>query len=189
MPDHLYLSLWLRGYTPDTMLRHFQQMLGAFPFSNLRPGIGALKVYALELKEPPVLEHAFAGEADVDAVIAMCREFENPDCAYIVDGWWELWKYRDAWQLGPSPVSLTCFGPQFDNDEGDHLRIDFGPETHYLPQPHLPDSTRAIHSNIRGILRLIDELKEALPLEGRKLWSESEENFAERVESALLDGE
>jgi len=189
VPDQLYLSLWLHDFTPDTMLRHFEQMLGAFPFSKLRPGIGALKIYALELTEPPVLEHAFAAETDVDTVIAMCREFENPDCAYIVDGSWELWKYSDAWKLGPSPVSLAGFGPLFENEEGDHLRIDFGSETHYLPQPHAPDSARAVHSNIRGMLRLIAELEEALPVERKKLWSESEDNFAERVESALLDGE
>ncbi len=171
------------------MLRHFEQLLGAFPFSKLRPGIGALRIYALELAEPPVLEHAFAGETDIDTVVAMCREFENSDCAYVVDGWWELWKYTDAWKLGPSPVSLACWGPQFENGEGDHLRIDFGPETNYLSQPHAPGSTRAIHSNIRGVLRLTGELEESLPVDRKRLWSESEEDFAERVESALLDGE
>lgn len=189
MPDQLYLSLWLRDFTPDTMLRHFEQMLGMFPFSSLRPGVRSLKIYALEMAEPPVLEHVFAGETDLGTLAALCREFDNPDCAYIVDGWWELWKYSDSWKLGPSPVSLACFGPLFDNEEGDHLRIDFGPDTHYLPQPHAPDSARAVHSNIRGMLRLIAELEEALPVERKKLWSESEDNFAERVESALLDGE
>jgi hypothetical protein len=188
MPDQLFLSLWLRGFQPDNALRHFEEMLRAFPFSHLRPGIAALKVYALEYVEPPVLEHAFSGASDVDTVIAMCREFDSPDCAYTVEGWWELLQYGNGWHLTPSPVSLTCFGPQFENDDRDHLRIDLGPEMHYLPQPRLPESARAVQSNLKSVLRLVGDLEESLLISRKNLWSESDENFAARLESEL-DGD
>ena len=185
MPDQLYLSLWFRDYTPDNMLDYFEQLLRLFPFSNIRPGIAGLKIYALEYAEPPALEHAFAGETDAETVAGMCGEFENPDSAYIVDAWWDLFKYNGAWQLTPSRVSLTCYGPEFENDERDHLRIDFGPDAEYLPRPDLPDSARAMQSNLTSVLRLVSDLEEVLPIERKKLWSEGEENFAERLESAF----
>jgi hypothetical protein len=185
MPDRIFLSLWLRDFEPQNVLSHFERMLLAFPFSSLRPGIAALKVYALEYVEPPLLEHVFSGAPEVETVIALCREFENQDCAYTVDGWWELFQYNNGWRLTPSRVSLTCFGPLFENEDGDHLRIDFGPETYYLPQPRLPDSARAAHSNLTSVVRLASDLEESLSVFRKKLWSESGEDFAERLESAL----
>ena len=185
MPDPLLLSLWLRGFQPANALGHFEELLRVFPFSAMRPGIDTLKVYALEFAEPPVLEHAFSGAPDVETVAALCREFDHPDCAYTVEGWWELFQYHNGWRLTPSRVSLTCFGPQFENDSDDHLRIDFGPETHYLPKPRLPDSARAVHSNLTGVLRLARDLEAALPVAMKSLWSESEEDFTTRLESAL----
>ena len=35
MPDRLCLSLWILGFDEGNMLRHFEQMLGTFPFSRL----------------------------------------------------------------------------------------------------------------------------------------------------------
>lgn len=185
MPDRIYLSLWLRDFEPDNALRHLEQMLRAFPFSQLRQGIAALKVYALEFVEPPVLEHAFCDTPEVEDVIALCREFDDPDCAYTVDGWWELFQYNNGWRLTPSGVSLTCFGPLFENDDRDHLRIDFGPETYYLPNARLTDSARAAHSNLTSLLRLASDLEEALSVSRKNLWSESGDDFAARLESAL----
>lgn len=189
MPDQLYLSLWLRAFTAENMLRQFDEVLQIFPFSRLRPGVASLKVYALEYAEPPVFEHAFSAETDAATVIGMLREFDHADCAYIVEGRWEIWKYNNGWKLTPARVSLTCFGPLFENDERDHVRIEFGPETNYLPHPRLPDSARAVQSNLRGLLRFLEELEEALPVERKSLWSELEENFAERLEAALAEAE
>ena len=185
MPDPLLLSLWLRGFQAANALGHFEELLRVFPFSAMRPGIDTLKVYALEFAEPPLLEHAFSGAPDLETVAALCREFDHPDCAYIVEGWWELFEYHNGWRLTPSRVSLTCFEPQFENDSDDHLRIDYGPETHYRPNPRLPDSARAVHSNLTGVLRLAHDLEEALPVVRKSLWSESEEDFTTRLESAL----
>jgi hypothetical protein len=50
MPDRLYLSYRLRGFTAQNMLRHFEKALRVFPFSRLRPG-AAIAVYAVEIAE------------------------------------------------------------------------------------------------------------------------------------------
>jgi hypothetical protein len=188
MPDRLNLSLWLRGFGEDNMLRRFEELLHLFPFSRLKPGVSSVRVYALEFQEPPLFEEAFTAETGPDVAVELAREFHNPDCAYLVDGWWELWRFVDsAWQLTPARVTLLCLGPQFDNEEGDHLRIDFGSDADFLPQPEAPESPRRVQSNLRGMVRLLHEIEASLPVARRSLWSESGENFAARLEAALSE--
>ncbi len=186
MADRLYLSYWIRAYSEQTMLRHFEKLLRKFPFSTNSPTPLELRIYAPQFSEPPLIERLFDRlDQDVDAVIAAGREFQNADCGYIVEGHWDLWRYDAEWKLTPAPVSLACYGPLFENDLGDHLRIEFGNDADFLPQPDIPGSSRRVESNIRGLLRLAHELDETLPAENRRLWSESGENFAERIAEAL----
>jgi len=184
MPERVFLSLWIRGFDEHNMLRHFHRMLRKFPFSRLRSGIDALRVYAFEDSEPPALEHVFSGEPDPEAVLELAGEFEHADCAYLVDAWWELWRYEGDWKLAPSRVTLCCFGPSFDNPVGDHLRVELPSEADFTPQAELAGSARAVESNLQGLLRLARELGEVLPLERRRVWTESGEDLADRL-SAL----
>jgi hypothetical protein len=118
---------------------------------------------------------------------------------------------NDGWKLGPSRVALCCFGPEFNQSPagvpdahdahrspviafphssedaglGCALEIEFGIDANFLPQPDLPDSPRMIESNIKSLLKLVHDLDDALPVETRRLWSESGENFAEKLHQAL----
>jgi len=188
MPDRAYLSLWIRGFHERNMLEHFGQMLRRFPFSRLRPGIDALRVYALEDSEPPALEHLFAGQPDLEAVLRLAQEFENGDCAYLVEGWWELWQFQGGWKLAPARVTLCCFGPQFDNPVGDHLRVEISSEADFVLPDEVPSGARPVESNLRGLLRLMRELGEALPLERQRVWTESGEDLASRLDLAVSEG-
>jgi hypothetical protein len=185
MPDQLCLSLWLRGFDAHSMLGRFEDLLRVFPFSRLRPGISALRIYALEFSEPALFEQLFAAEAGVETVAGLFNQFRNADCAYLVEGWWELWRHDAQWQLAPAPLTLTCFGPDFDNDAGDHLRLDLGAETDFLPQPDVPGSARKARSNLQGLLRLARDIQDVLPVARRRLWSESGEDFAARLDEAV----
>ena len=117
----------------------------------------------------------------------------------------------EAWKLAPARVALCCFGPEFDQSpSGDSgarerprspviefphpgddlglgcaLEIEFGIDAHFLPQPELPGSARMTESNIKSLLKLVHDLDDALPVETRRLWSESGENFAEKLQQAL----
>ncbi|MEN6536960.1 MAG: hypothetical protein ABFD60_13080 [Bryobacteraceae bacterium] len=186
MADRLYLSYWIRGYTESNMLRHFEKLLRAFPFSTNAPAPLDVRVYAIRFAEPPYAERMFdeAG-SQLDKVMATCREFSGADCACSVEGYWDIWRFDDGWKLARAPVTLLCFGPLFDNDSGDNLRIELGIEADFLPQPTIPESARKVESNIRGLLRLAHELDDALPIANRSLWSESGENFADRLTETL----
>ncbi len=183
MPDQLCLSLWLRDFDERTMLERFRELLHLFPFSALRPGITALRIYAIEFTEPGISEQMFAGDVDADTVVELAEEFPEPDCAYLVEGWWDLWRLdaEGNWKLSPSPVTLTCLGPQFENDLGDQVRLELGAEERFLPMPGVPQSGRKAHSNLQSIVRLAHEIEQKAPLERQSLWSESGEDFAERL--------
>jgi len=80
-------------------------------------------------------------------------------------------------------VLLGCYGPEFENDIGDQLRFELGLDSHFLPRPGLPESAPKVKSNIRSVLRLAQELDQALPVLKRRLWTESGEDFAARLRS------
>lgn len=161
------------------MLQHFEKMLGIFPFSKLSKRGPVLRVYAIEHTEPPLLERAFPPLADPGLLVEAATEFELNDCSVQIDGSWDLWQHEREWKLEPAAVVLSCFGPAFDNEEGDHLRIEFGVDSRFLPQPGIEGSLRMVQSNVRSLLHLVGEIDGNLDLERRQLWSESGVNFAE----------
>jgi len=181
--DLLYLSYWLRGFSETNMLRWFGTALRRFPFSTTSGGVSSLQIYALEYAEPPLLETYYDTGADADAIVAAAAEFQSPDCAYLAGGYWDLWQRESGWKLVPAPALVGCYGPEFQNDLGDHLRFEIGLDSHFLPQADQPDSAGMVKSNIRSVLRLAGELDQALPVLKRSLWTESGEDLAERLRS------
>ncbi|MFB3777111.1 MAG: hypothetical protein ACE141_05845 [Bryobacteraceae bacterium] len=186
MADLLYLSFWLRGFNGRSMLRTLERALLLFPFSASSPGVTTLRIYALQYAEPPLLETFYDRPTPPDAAIQAASEFEGPDCCYLAGGYWDLWQRDSGWRLMPAPVTVGCYGPEFENELGDQLRIELGLDSHYLPRPGVPESSAKVKSNIRSILRLAQELDQALPVDKRRLWTESGEDFAERLRSLAL---
>lgn len=187
MPDQLYLSYWIRGFDQRNMLRLYQKMLGLFPFSKLGNVDSVLSIIPLAYHEPPLVEEAFPSPLDLEAVLRTAHEHVHDDCAYQLDSWWDVWQYEEDWRVAPARVSLYCFGPEFDSEFGDQLRVEFGQDSRFLPQPGAEGGARMILSNIRSLLHLAHQLDDALKPVERRLWPESGENFASRLEQILRD--
>lgn len=190
MSDRLYFSCWVRGFSDSNMLRHFGKMLDAFPFSKLAKNGPVVRVFAISYREPVVFERSFDPGVAVADLIAAARDFAQPDCCVEVEGAWDLWQHRDDWKLWPSAITLSCFGPAFENigsleHSDDHLRIDFGLDSKFLPSEEIEGSLRIQQSNLRSLLSLVGEIEKVLPVERRLLWSESGANFAAVLEDAL----
>jgi hypothetical protein len=181
MADQLYLSYRLLGYTEGNMVRHFEKMLKAFPFSKLSRSPRTLRINAVSFTEPVLFEDALLPTADLAAILKLVREYQGADCATTLDAYWDLWQYEADWKLAPSRVSLVCLGPAFENDAGDHLRIDLGVDAAFLPDPELPNSAFMAQSNIRSLLTLVQSLDSELNVERRRLWTETGENFADKL--------
>jgi len=185
VPDRLYLSCWVRGFTETNALRHFGKMLERFPFSRLSQRGPVLRVYALDHTEPPLLEREFLPDAAPDAILEAAGEFMHRDCACEADAFWDLWQHDGEWKLQPAAVTLACFGPAFENEHGDHLRIEFGRDALFLPMPEIAGGLRMGQSNLKSLLHLVGDLERALDLERRQVWSESGANFADVIKQAL----
>jgi hypothetical protein len=190
MSDRLYLSCWVRGFSDSNLLRHFGKMLEVFPFSKLSKTGPVVRVYAISYAEPPVFERVFDPGTPVGDLIASARDFVQPDCCAEIEAAWDLWQHHDDWKLWPSVVTLSCYGSGFeyealDLNTSDHLRIDFGLDSKFLPSEDIEGSLRIQQSNLRSLLYLVSEIDKVLPVERRLLWSESGANFAQIVEEAL----
>lgn len=195
MPDRLFLSCWLRqggnghSFDREKLLRQFAKMLGVFPLSILAARGPSVRIQAIERAEPPLIERDLPVTGDraetIDEILAAAREFMQADCLCEVDAAWDLWQFKGDWKLAPAGVTLACFGPDFDNEVGDHLRIEFGPDSHFLPDPEIEGSVRMGESNLKSMVHLVHELERALDLDRRLLWSESGENPVELIVQAL----
>jgi len=184
MADRIYLSFWLRGFTEHNMLASLETVLEKFPFSRLLRHV-TLRVYALEMVEPPALERTFADVGEPRELIEAAREFENPDCAYQVSSYWDLWQSAPDWALRPSPVAISCFAPLFPSDNGEQILIECGTDHLFLPATPAKENLLPVRSNVRSLLHLAADLEKTLRVEKRLLWAESGENFAERLSAAL----
>jgi hypothetical protein len=183
MTDRIYLSLWLKPYAGVGPLAALDRALDLFPVSRFKPRV-MLRVFALELTEPAILDREFE-EANVEDILEAAREFENADCAYEVTIHWDLWQSEETWALAPAPVSVLAFGPEFETDLGDQLRVDLGQEHLFLPGGTARPNWTALRSNVRSLLRLSGEIESRLPVSRRTLWSDSEEDMADRMEEVI----
>ncbi|HLG95553.1 MAG TPA: hypothetical protein VKX49_04495 [Bryobacteraceae bacterium] len=189
MADQLYLSYKLRNFTPQNMLRHYEKLLRTFPFSRLARQASTFKILGVDYNQPPALEIPYPPPVPVDGVLAVANDFENPDSCYRLESWWDLWQFEGDWKIEPSRVALCCFGPEFEHESDDNLTVEFGIDAHFLPQPGVPNSVRMVQSNIKSLLKLVHDLDDALPVDTRRLWSESGENFSDKLHEALANSE
>jgi hypothetical protein len=192
--DQLSLSIWLIRSQKNNRLRQFEKLLHLFPFSQRPQPQSIISIHGIDHTEPPLLERPVNGPLDPTEIMSVFQETVGSDIAYEVESWWDLWQFEKDWKLAPSRVALACFGPDFDNGSGrpaeeqEDLRIDFGPDTHFLPQPGILGSAKLVESNIRSLLRLVHELDSSLSVEKRSLETESGENFADRLQELLTLG-
>jgi hypothetical protein len=186
MPDRLYLSCWFPGFNESNMLRHYGRMVSLFPFSKLAKRGPLVRVQAVAPSEPLLFEREFAPDVDPKSVIEAAREFVQDDCTCEIEGAWDLWDHDGTeWKLAPVAVALVAFGPNFENEVGDQLRIEFGLDARFLPTPGVEGAMRIGQSNIRSLLHLVEEIDRVMKPERRTLWSESGANFAEVLRGVL----
>ena len=185
MADQLYLSYWLHGFGEQNMLRHYEKMLRLFPCSRLSKQPSVFRIIPVNYNEPAVFERAYPPPLGIGEVLAAAKDFQHPDCSYRLEASWDLGQFDEDWKLAPAQVALCLFAPEFENEVGDNLRIEFGIDTHFLPQPDLPDSVRMVQSNVKSLLKLVHDLDDRLSPERRQLWTESGENFHEKLQQAL----
>lgn len=193
MPDPLYLSLWFPDFSGPAMLPHTLAVLNQFPFSTVRPGITYLAVQPVSWNEATVLERRFTPGIGAEEAITVAADFIHDDYAYVFDAHWDLWmpdEHGREWRLEPSLVKFIAQGEEFDDgaqEQTGHIQIDFGLDSPFLQETvELTDETQSkVRANVARLVEFTMKAEKNTRASGRLLWSESEENLAQKLIARL----
>jgi hypothetical protein len=195
MADSLYLSIWFPTFREGELLTRALGVLRQFPYSVLREGITYLSVHPVAWTEPTVLEQRFNPGILPEEAADAASEFAHDDFAFVFEAFWDLWvpnddEHGENWIQRPVAVRFLVHGLQFDEgiytDDG-HIEVDFGLDTLFVQEGlgHSPDIQTHLQVNIAKLVAFSAAVEKNCGISGRVLWSESEENLAQKLIAKL----
>ncbi len=195
MADSLYLSIWFPTFREGEMMTRTLSVLRQFPFSSVREGITYLSVHPVAWTEPTVLERRFDPGISPEESVDLASEFMHDDFAFVFEAFWDLWvpnddEGGDSWVQRPAAVKFLVHGVQFDDgiytDDG-HIQVDFGLDSSFVyeGQRLSPVIEKHLRNNIAKLVAFSNAVEKHCAVSGRVLWSESEENLAQKLLARL----
>jgi hypothetical protein len=125
--------------------------------------------------------------------IAIVADMLHDDHAYLLEGYWDLWVQGEGsaeWIVEPRQVKFIAHGVEFDEgiyQESGHIQVDFGLDTPFLFEE--VDVTEVseprIRANVQKLINFSNAVEKNCGVTGRVLWSESEENLAQKLIARL----
>jgi hypothetical protein len=193
MADPLYLSLWFPDLELDELLPRTLAVMQQFPFSANRGGVSYLSLHPVSWNEATVLEQRFEPGIAYEQAILTASDLLHDDYAYSFEAAWDLWipsTDNRLWTKQPSLVKFIAYGPEFDDrvyEQEGHVKIDFGFDSPFLQeQVQLTSETEdKIRSNVHKLIEFTTKIEKNSGASARLLWSESEENLAQKLISRL----
>jgi hypothetical protein len=193
MPDPLYLTVWFPSFTAVEMLPRTLSVLKQFPYSQARPGVAGVIVQPVSWTEASILERRFRPGLDPEQAVAMAGDLLHTDYAYIFETYWDLWspsEETNQWSLAPSLVRIIANGTEFDDasyQQNGHVQIDFGLDTPFLYEDIelTSDDEARVRINVHKLVQFTNAVEKNCGISGRVLWSESEENLAQKLIARL----
>jgi hypothetical protein len=192
MPDPLYLSLWFSAFEVDDMLPHALAVMRQLSSSVAQPGITYLALHPVSWNEPTILERRFRPGVSPEEAVLIASDLLHEDYAYMFEAFWDLWVVgKDGeWTMQPSPVKFLVHGLEFDEgvyqQEG-HIEVDLGLDSPFL-QEDLPLTVEAgarVRANVQKLVEFTSKVEKSSGANARLLWSESEQNFAQKLIARL----
>ena len=193
MGDSLYLSLWFPRFDHSVILPRTVSVLRQLPFSAARDGVTYAAIQPVSWSEPTILERRFRPGVAPEQAAEVVAELLHDDYAYVFEAYWDLWtppEGAENWVLEPSLVRLIAQGKEFEEhaaEETGHIEIDFGLDTPFLHEEieFTSESERNVRSNVQKLVEFTAKVEKNAGATGRLLWSESEENLAQKLIARL----
>ena len=195
MADTLNLSLWFPGFDPELMLLRLVDVLRLFPFSESRGGVHYVSVQPVDRAEPTLFERGWSPGVDPEEAAEALREYAKADFALSMEAYWDLWVLLPQhagkeWVLTPQKVTFTAQGLDFDEGayaESGHILIDFGLDFPFLHEDVnlSPDDALRVRANVAALIEFIHRTERTCRTTGRVLWSESDDNLAQKLIARL----
>jgi hypothetical protein len=191
--DALFLSLWFPSFELDEMLPRALAVMRQFPFSALQPGISYAALHPVSWNEPTIFEQRFNPGITPDEAALLTSDWLHEDYAYSFEAFWDLWilsRDRREWAVQPSRVKFLVHGVEFEegtyHQEG-HVQVDFGIDSPFL-QDELQLTSEAetrVRANVQKLVEFTNKAEKGSGASARLLWSDSEENFAQKLIARL----
>ena len=193
MAEPLNLSLWFPGFDAELMLPRLVEVLRHFPFSESRGGVRYASVQPVDWAEPTLFERGFAPGVSAEEAAESLREHAQADFALSLEAYWDLWTLDAAtkeWVLTPEKVTFTAQGLEFDEGafaESGHILIDFGLDFPFLHEDVnlSADDALRVKANVAALIEFIHRVERNCHTTGRVLWSESDDNLAQKLIARL----
>lgn len=194
MPDSLYLSLWFPSFEEPEILPRAVSVLQQFPFSPAQPGVTYVAIQPVSWNEPTLFERRFRPAVAPEDAAGVLADLLHEDYAYVFEAYWDLWsppqRIHDKWALEPTLVRMIAQGAQFEEaaaEQTGHIQIDFGLDTSFLHEELslTPEAEDRVKDNVQKLVVLTAQLEKNAGATGRLLWSESEENLAQKLIARL----
>lgn len=192
MADRLYLSIWFPSFSAQEMLPRLLSVIKQFPFSSQRAGVGYLAVHSISWDEPVVFQQTFDQRSDPERVLALAADFLNEDNAYELEAMWDLWvpvqegDLDPTWELQAQKAKFFAFGQEFEQStyqQNGHVQVDFGLDTPFLyeEEEFTEAVEKRIKANVQKLVAFTTAVEKNCGISGRVLWSESEDNLAQKL--------
>jgi len=193
MADSLYLSLWFPSFDEAEILPRTVSVLRQIPFSAARSGVTYSAIQPVSWSEPTILERRYRPGVAPEEAVAEVAEFLHDDYAYVFEAYWDLWtppEGAEKWVLEPALIRLTAHAVEFEEraaEETGHIQIDFGLDTSFLHEEveFTAEAERNVRSNVQKLVEFTAQVEKNAGATGRLLWSESEENLAQKLINRL----
>jgi hypothetical protein len=193
MADSLYLSLWFPSFEEAEILPRTVSVLRQIPFSATRNGVTYAAIQPVSWSEPTILERRFVPAVPPEDAAETVAELIHDDYAYIFEAYWDLWtppEGAEKWILEPSLVRVIAHGLEFEEraaDEAGHIQLDFGLDASFLHEEvaFTSEAELNVRSNVQKLVELTAKVEKNSGATGRLLWSESEENLAQKLINRL----
>src|SRR4051812_21734764 len=193
MSDSLYLSMWFPSFDEPEILARAVSVLRNFPFSRTRPGVTYVAVHPVSWNEPTILEQRFQLGISPEQAAGVAVELLHDDYAFVFEAYWDLWAPAErgqAWVETPSLVRFIAQGAQFEDgaaEETGHIQVDFGLDTPFLHEELAltEQAEQSVKANVQKLVQFTASAEKNAEATGRLLWSESEENLAQKLIARL----
>ncbi len=193
MADSLYLSVWFPSFTEAEMLPRTLGVLRQFPFSAQQPGISYISVHPVSWNEPTVFERRYRPGVSPEEAANALAEFVHDDYAFVFEAAWDLWAPQEAdeaWAKQARAVEIIAQGTAFDEgaaEQEGHVQIDFGMDAPFLYEDVklTPITEQRVKANVQQLVEFTSAVEKNAGVTGRVLWSESDENLAQKLVARL----
>lgn len=193
MSDNLFLNLWFGDSELVESFAHAVTVMRAFPFSTHLPGIASVVVHPMSWGEATILEQRFRPGISPEDAATIAVGLPHEDYAYVFEANWDLWAPippQTEWTLQPSLARFIVRGSEFEENEAEtqgQVQVDFGLDAAFLHEEMQFSSEleARVRNNVQKLVDFTVAVEKNSGAKTRLLWSESEDNLAQKLVTRL----